>query len=198
MSLVMTLKKRARWTWKHLRLGSDLHLDVSEDSLTQMNLLHIAKAHSDEIAIESYSRPRERSLGADWEWWYFQGNRGIGMRVQAKRINKAATCYTHIHYKHKDNSYQADNLIEKSEAEQRIPLFVLYNFWDYRMSRSAWGGNFPPGEKRLFGCSLLSPYVVKEIRGQQCDCSIETFLQYQDPWHKMFTSLCRHTGNQCK
>jgi hypothetical protein len=41
---------------------------------------------STKIAIHLATKHEEAKHGADWEWWFIYRGKGIGFRVQAKRL----------------------------------------------------------------------------------------------------------------
>jgi hypothetical protein len=181
MSLVETFKKQARWTWRQLSFARKASLPLSEESLTDWNLLQIARAHPAQIRIEAFNKRVEGREGADWEWWLCSGKTFIGFRMQAKRLDNDGLHYAHIHYR-SGAQPQVDLLCQRARARGCIPLYVLYNFWNYRMKKSNWGTDSRHDAKQLFGCSFLDPTLVKEMHPET---GIAMFLPYQEPWYKL-------------
>jgi hypothetical protein len=95
------------------------------ETLTECALYNIAVAHQDkDIAIDLATKPAEKKHGADWEWWLVQGKKGLGFRVQAKRL------FPNGRYKYligsKPNPYeQLDMLVSVSATAQLEPLYCF-------------------------------------------------------------------------
>jgi hypothetical protein len=78
-NLCATFRKEAGVVWNRMRTAAALGLSLSEETLTECALYNIAIAHQG-------TEPGEAKHGADWEWWLVRGNKGLGLRVQAKRL----------------------------------------------------------------------------------------------------------------
>jgi len=67
-----------------MRVAYNQGLLLGEVTLTEMLLIEIANRHPfDAIAIP-FTPSLETMIGADWEWWLTDGNKWLGILVQAK------------------------------------------------------------------------------------------------------------------
>jgi hypothetical protein len=93
-------------------------------------LYNIALAHQDtDIVIDLATKPAEGNHGADWEWWLVHGNKGLGFRVQAKRLFPNGRYKSLLTKKHGADLYQQlDTLVSASSSAGVEPLYCFFNF----------------------------------------------------------------------
>lgn len=183
MSLKKTLKRQTSWTWNRIKEAHLFGVRFGEETLTECNLLEIAKRHPREVATITFHRRAEYRTGADWEWWFIgRSGRAIGLRVQAKVVSPGTMTYDHLHYSN-TAGYQSDVLVREARAQGLIPLFCTYNFWPRRLRRRSWS-KFPGlQQKREYGCSVMHPLVVSVNRPV---LGVQRFLPFLYPWHLIF------------
>jgi hypothetical protein len=86
-NLCATFRKEAGVVWNRMQTAAALGLSLSEETLTECALYNIAVSHQHtDIVIDLATKPAEAKHGADWEWWLVRGKKGLGFRVQAKRL----------------------------------------------------------------------------------------------------------------
>jgi len=109
---------------KAIGLGAPLN----EETLTEITLFEIASAHqvSGEFMVEIATKSAENRHGADWEWWLIKNGRGVGFRVQAKRLFENGA-YQSLFKSGPDRLSQAKTLISTAEADGLVPLYCFYN-----------------------------------------------------------------------
>jgi len=163
-----------------MRMAAGFGLSLSEETLTECALYNIAVAHQGkDIAIDLATKPAEKKHGADWEWWLVQGKKGLGFRVQAKRL------FPNGRYKYligsKPNPYeQLDKLVSVSATARLEPLYCFFNF-------SHPQGQFgAPNVCRhsyrapsFWGCSLAFPDHVKKANSNE----LKNLRPIMYPWH---------------
>lgn len=160
--------------------GLSSRLGILEETLTDINLVTIAKRHSDFILTKKFSRREEGSQsGADWLWCIGQPGAWLSLLVQAKIINPAtSTCYL-LNYR---QGKQCKLLLNFSRRHRLLPLYCLY---------SHIAEEFYPPSKSLpslseisaseWACSLVIPKFVKELVKQKHKKQSD-LLKYGIPW----------------
>lgn len=199
-TLCDTFRSRALWTWDTLARGRSVDCQIGEETLTDLNILELKIRHASEVYSKTFTKPKEGSNGADWEWW-FTGSSGkwIGFRVQAKVIDIKTNSFKHLHYhKNKNSGFQCDILIKEAFSNKKfpmIPLYCLYSNWN-TFSKVPWRClTYYPVEES-YGCSILSAFAVRYLRSFE-KIKINTkdlkfLLNYINPWHCLV--CCRRYG----
>ncbi|MBF0271839.1 MAG: hypothetical protein HQL98_07240 [Magnetococcales bacterium] len=99
--------------------------NVGEESITDWFLYSLTK-HIPYVRYHKFTRREEgKTTGADWEWWFIDGCAGIGLRVQAKRLDKNDN-YPSLAYANK-YGLQIDTLIKDAHAKNLLPFYALYS-----------------------------------------------------------------------
>ena len=145
-----------------------------EESFTDMNIRHLRQFVGDRVKVFQFTKGQERQNGADWEMWIHNRTHGVGLRIQAKKASKQSR-YPFNYTVGKRNVYQCDLLVQHALAVGCVPVYLLYNHWD-------WGGG---GEEEAaqagllcdhvvadgshHGCTLLSAYRVQSEVGRKAD-----------------------------
>ncbi len=156
-------------------------LSLSEETLTETALYNIAIAHQGkDIQILLATKPAEKKHGADWEWWLVRGKKGLGFRVQAKRL--FADGRYHALFKTGAKYQQLDTLVSVSASTGLEPLYCFFNFDhpQYKIS----GPNTCKHSYRgpsFWGCSLAFPDQVKKTQSD----SLQILRPYMHPWHTL-------------
>lgn len=187
MALCETFKRRSLSTWNLLSKGRKINSQLLEETLTDVNLLEFKLKHPREVITKTFTKPKEGTTGADWEWW-FTGSSGdwLGFRIQAKIIELQSSTYDHLHYKNpKSTFYQSDLLIQSalSNHPRLIPIYCLYSNWDGRKYRTSWPCNSFKQNVKNYGCSLISAFTVRLFRSKSKANDLQSLLPYMKPWH---------------
>ncbi len=132
-----------------LSQSDDVCVSYGEETITELNLLEIARRHPDLVRIRTYSKRKEGTNGADWEWHIIGRERKYKMRVQAKRIQSNDV----LKIKHEVKSsgkQQRDLLINEAIRDNMKPVYCIYSKEDQRKTwkefRSSSGyGSFQAG-----------------------------------------------------
>jgi hypothetical protein len=86
-TLCTTFRERAAWTWTLAGEGIQHNARLSEETITDINLLEIKRAHPLRVRLRKYSKREESGqTGADWEWWLVGRSRSLKLRIQAKVV----------------------------------------------------------------------------------------------------------------
>ena len=130
-----TLLELSALTWNRIADGEQYGVRQSEETITETLLLHLVKAHSDQVRVSMFSRRAEGRSGADWDWWFVSEKHWFPMRVQAKRLHpdskkRGNHAYDTLpHTVGKTGIRQVDILIWSATEKNKYPLYCFYNYW---------------------------------------------------------------------
>jgi hypothetical protein len=168
--------------WNRMRKAAGIGLSLSEETITECALYNIAVAHQGkDIVIDLATKPAEAKHGADWEWWLVRGKKGLGFRVQAKRLF-ANGSYNSLTKAGANPYQQHDKLVSASSNAGFEPLYCFFNF-SYPQSQFN-GPNLCKHTYRapsFWGCSLAFPDQVKKAQSTQLT-KLKTIMH---PWHML-------------
>lgn len=169
-------------TWENLKLSIQTGINLSEESITDFNLLELQSKHPYEIRTQKFSRLRESKVGADWEWWL--GSQGIwlGLRIQAKKLNFMTLSYSELDKKNKYGQ-QIDLLIRCAfnNTPKLVPLYVFYNYWDVSVFDPPWLCGTYSKCLSMLGCGLTYAEYIKKILNNGSK-SLKDISQVMYPW----------------
>ncbi|MFD5475228.1 DUF6615 family protein [Streptomyces sp. NPDC127105] len=184
-SLCRTLSLCSEYTFGRLSHGHRKGQAPGEVGLTEHHLTTISMEHADRVAVRWFTGTQEAANGADWEWWFYAGDIGFGMRVQAKREEWDGTYK--LRYRPNKGRLQSDLLIEDAVASGCFPAYVFYN-------RRSWQSDLLPGVlegcghgpvgERQFGCTIASALVVQ--RTLLLSRASTRYVKNRSlPWHRL-------------
>ncbi|MBM4791309.1 hypothetical protein HXP44_04330 [Streptomyces sioyaensis] len=191
-SLCRTLRACATRTFE--RLGDD-HFAGSvpgEETYTQLNLQDIRRLHSDRVKVREFQRYEEARNGADWEWWFYSGAVGFGMRVQAKRAKRGGG-YDLEHVVRSTGARQSQLLVQDALTAECLPAYVLYNHRNWvptSESGRAVDCRHGRGEQTQLGCTIVSALTVHAVlRTRPVKAA---YVRDQSvPWHRLLCDAPR-------
>ena len=187
MTLCKVSQKKSGWIWNALRSARLHDSKIGEESITDFFVLELKKASKGTYFIDSFTRPKEKVTGADWELWFTgPSNKWIGLRVQAKVISIDGKRYAQLHYKRKDGTYQINQLITDAKKHKATPLYCLYSYWrSAEAGKIHWPCRSIMRNSRLFGASIMSVTSVKTLKAAKDD-SLKSVAKYLSPLHCIF------------
>ncbi|MCL4538378.1 MAG: hypothetical protein M1469_09285 [Bacteroidetes bacterium] len=155
--------------------------------MTDINLVDIQIKNPSRVITRKYGKRKEATNGADWEWWLISGHRGLGLRVQAKKLDASKMAYRELN-KRNPNGRQLDLLIQSANASSppRFPVYVFYNFWDTHNHPATWNCRSLSMDPTLYGCTIAPATVVRPILGKRKTAQKINRLSY--PWHCLVCS----------
>jgi hypothetical protein len=180
--LCESFRREAGRVWTQMSEARRLGLSLGEETITETCLFNILRKHrTGSIAVIAATKPEEAKHGADWEWWITRSHRGVGFRVQAKRLFPSGH-YESL-FKPSDKFAQLKKLVSNAAAHGLQPLYCFYNY------------DCPPGgfngcannchhEYRgpsFFGCTIALPQDV-ELIGKDSIADLRGALE---PWHSL-------------
>lgn len=143
--------------------------------------------HSIQSAAPLFSRVmqakiKEKTTGADFEWWIGSGSLWFGLRVQAKRHFRHHSAGHRDYYgdigKTNKNGAQVDLLIADCAKRGRVPLHMFFESAAHASpTRKAKCGQDVPGD--LWGASIADSYEIKRLvtAGTLTGTNVRTVLQ---------------------
>lgn len=180
-------QKQASWIWKALRTARQHESKIGEESITDFLVLRMKELAKGAYYIESFTRPQEKTTGADWELW-FSGPSGkwLGLRVQAKVISIDGKRYAQLHYKRKDGTFQVDQLVADAKKHGAVPLYCLYSYWKTTDSgKPSWPCGSFKKNSRLFGASWMAVKDVQALKPTGLD-TLKAIAKSLHPFHCLF------------
>jgi hypothetical protein len=162
LHLCHTFRKLARETHDLLKAARGVGHQLLEETITDVNILELKRLHPREIYCQTFTKPQEGIIGADWEWWLTDSTRSrwLGLRVQAKVLELKSDTFAQLHYRPKrGRAYQSTRLKAAAEKDGLIPLYCLYAHPP--ASATGWA-KYGSGEE--YGCALLQVKEVERLR----------------------------------
>jgi hypothetical protein len=185
MNICETFQTLAYQTWHNLAMGRRVGHQLLEETLTDINLLHL-KYHHPEILTVNFNKLEEGSNGADWEWWFYDvsGN-WIGLRVQAKVLDFKKEQFKQLYYR-KDGSTpaQCDLLIVNAKADPAHPCIPLYLLYLQSERYPDLADHTSVKHQAAFGCSVVSAYAIRDFKSTKSR-SLKDWQTELKPWETL-------------
>jgi hypothetical protein len=176
LDLCQAFQKASIETWQRLGAARETGLRYGEETVTDNVLLDLVSACPGRIVCVAYNKLQEVHTGADWEWWFVSGNKGIGFRVQAKRLYDKTQKYDAIRYSTQSGEpSQSDVLVSAATAAGLTPLYVFFSH-----PRLQNGQRPDP----LLGCMVAHGKVIHKIQPRRYD----QISKIAVPWHYLVCS----------
>ena len=183
-------------TWDWLGCARDVKLSISEDSITDIIALEIARARLNGVKVTMVTKRIEGSTGFDWMWFIARRGRGyVRYAVQAKKmkIDKTDNYSYPIRYR-SGSEYQLCKLKRFAQSVGAIPLYCFYNHVDSTTARQHWNCRQPPGPYgvRHMGCTLAALQVVKAVHAPGHTKNFTAVHKHRSavPWRCLFHPSC--------
>jgi Family of unknown function (DUF6615) len=161
MTLVSVFEGLAGDTWERLQDSQTLEVRFGEETITDLVLLELKRAHAPGIAVLQTNKKAESTQGTDWEWWL--GSNGSGwlrFAVQAKKFDPSSKRYGALGHKVGDD-LQIDLLEKFAAANRAIPFYCLFNFVSTIDTKKSWQCCEDLAVPQ-FGCTLTPASVIRE------------------------------------
>jgi hypothetical protein len=188
MEMCECFRREAGFVWNRMQTAKTMGIALSEETITETVLYNLAVASQNtDLHIDLATKHAESNHGADWEWWFVKGKRGICFRVQAKRLFPDGTYRSLFHGKAK--YHQLDKLVAAAKMDGHAPLYCFYNF-NYPALHP------PPNacihhynRPSFWGCTLAFPERIRAI-GSNSAAKLQPAMF---PWHAL---VCRGNANR--
>ena len=182
------------WNW--LADARRLDLGFSEDSITDLTALEIARHLSSMVTVKRVSKQRERYGGFDWMWVIRRpSGRNEIYVVQAKKMKldqSDAYLYGTLKYR-AGKTHQIKVLKKFADWLGAKPLYCFYN--NVNDDTAMWNWNCPkqPLDISQLGCTLVPLEAVKVVHDNPSTrndfCSIHADPRAL-PWRCLFDPQC--------
>lgn len=181
-----TFELLAERTWNRIEAAIELSCLLSEETITENNMLSLKAARLPDIRIYQAKGKDEPKKGFDWEWWI--GSRRSGWwrySVQAKKLKRSRTSSgSYSSLRHKVNGRQQIDILESFARRQKsVPLYCFYNYVDIDDIREYWNCGLQIETKQL-GCTVASIDTTRKIHKEYARKSFEKLHSHKDviPW----------------
>jgi hypothetical protein len=167
------MRHEAGRTWREKARAGRFGLFLNEETITELILLNLATAcQGHGLFVRPFSKTQEKKTGADWEFWFIQGTRAVGLRVQAKRLFPSGD-YSSL----KPGGAQMTQLT--SNAGNCCPVYVFYNdAVAYRWSKPICACSEYRAPSYL-GCNVAAAAVIAHAATNSA-ASLQSVVI---PWH---------------
>lgn len=178
------MRTEAGRVWREKESAEKLSLFLNEETITETLLLRLAaKFQGKGLHVQPFTKAQEKRNGADWEFWFAEGTRAVGLRVQAKRLFPSGA------YQSLDPlGQQLDNLIRQSG--DCFPVYVFYNnprsYRDFNNGCDCSAYHGPS----YFGCTLAAASAVSNTASSDAHILASVSI----PWHCLLCESGRPAG----
>ena len=190
----------ANLTWGWLRDARRLNLGFSEDTISDLAMLEIARTVPKEVGVFRVSKRDERLVGFDWLWVIS----GPGLPptfyvVQAKKLKLDQTStysYGRLRYL-AGSTYQIDALEDFADWIGAIPLYCFYNHVEEQTAVSHWNCRIQqPPDPTQMGCTVAPLDVVRPVHDGKGPKRFDSIHWHPDavPWRCLFHPSCTQVG----
>lgn len=186
----------AQMTWDRLRDARRLNLGFTEDTISDLAMLEIARTVPNAVGVFRVSKPDERKVGFDWLWVILRsGMTPVLYVVQAKKLKLDQTStYSYGRLKYKAGSrYQIDALEEFADWIGAIPLYCFYNHVDDRTAARYWSCRVEQvADPPQMGCTVAPLDVVRPVHDRRIPKRFDSIHWHPDavPWRCLFHPSC--------
>lgn len=201
-----SFRQEALQVWLDMSEAEGFGLPRNEETTTEELLLSLARKHKGRgLNIKAYTKTDESTNGADWAFWFADGPwKGIGARIQAKRLFADDGAYSSLYHQSKTQKAaskasgqptpnQCETLL--THRDGLVPLYVFYNSDGLKLSATlsahvqlAWwhlcGFPFPSPD---WGISAASALAIKKANWGK-DNRPGDFQMI--PWHFLVCPCC--------
>lgn len=150
-------------THNRLQAAALFSCSQSEETITDIVLLDIAKDLRTAVVAEKTNKRQESDSGVDWEWWIKAGARPwLRMAIQAKKLSERGE-YPRIHHAN-NNGLQIDMLARYARRNRVRAFYCFYNYFPEEPTRARhWRCCDPSGGLDLLGCSITPIATVRRL-----------------------------------
>ena len=189
----------AEFTWDTLGHARRLDLSISEETITDLTALQIARCETNRVSIKKVTKREERIVGFDWMWLIDRpGSPPAMYAIQAKKMKLDQSpnfSYGSLKYKTERNPprYQIDDLEAFANRTGATPMYCLYNSVDHNTALNNWRCRQPvPPDVPQMGCTLVPLEAVRFAHGSRVPKNFQTVHADSDavPWRCLFHPNC--------
>ena len=186
----------AQSTWGWLDDARRLNLGFSEDTISDLTQLEIARSATNGVVVRRVTKRDERLVGFDWLWVISRPGRSPAIYViQAKKLkldNSNAYSYGRLKYK-AGSRYQLDALDCFAKWLDAKPMYCFYNNVDDPTAQTHWNCRVQqtPDVPQM-GCTLVPLDEIRPIHDSRAPKNFVTVHQNPKarPWRCLFHPQC--------
>ena len=183
-------------TWGWLADARRLGLGFSEDTVSDLAMLEIARDGSSGVDVRRVSKKSERLVGFDWLWVVSRPGRLPTIYVvQAKKLKldrSQAYSYGRLRYP-AGSRYQMDALQDFADWIGAVPMYCFYNNVDLLTAQMHWNCRVQllPDVPQL-GCTLAPLDVVRPVHDSRGPKGFRSIHWRREalPWRCLFHPTC--------
>lgn len=185
----------AESAWGWLGHARRLQLGFSEDTISDLTALEVARRASGEVGIGRVSKRKERFVGFDWLWVISRpSGRHAIYAVQAKKMridHSKGYSYGRLRYP-STPPYQIEALQDFAQHIDAIPLYCFYNNVDGTMTNRIWNCRREALNAPQMGCTLVPLSVAQRIHDRQIPNRFHSIHSRPEavPWRCLFHPEC--------
>lgn len=168
---------------RHMAACERSGLRWSETSITEIVTAHAAQA----VTVVPFTQRAEALSGADWIWWWIDGQSAYGMLVQAKRVTLADSEWS-FDFGYRIGStgrLQGEALRSTAHALDLLPVYALYlGTGEYRRWERCSASH---RSRRCLSCvkravSLMPELLASELIMNDAASTYESSVALEDLW----------------
>ena len=139
--------------------AEQLGVPRNEETTTEALLLSLARKHQGRgLSVKAYTKKEEAATGGDWAFWFSDlKGRGIGARIQAKRLFSPSGRYESLSLK------QCQTMLKHQDV--LVPIYIFYNSYALPLLSFYWYLSYYPFcyfGLEAWGISAASELAVKQ------------------------------------
>ncbi len=190
----------AESTWNWLGDARTYSLGFSEDTVSDLNTLEVARNPPSAIKITRLSRIHERITGFDWMWIVDNPrNQPVIYVVQAKKMRISQTqdrSYGRIKYPDRP-PYQIDALRKCADRIGAIPLYCFYNNVEGVKIDPYWHCAVEAPNAPQMGCTLAPLEIAFRVQNKDIRNNFSSIHESSRavPWRCLFHPGCTDFGH---
>ena len=182
-------------SWGWLGHARSLRLAFSEDTISDLTALEIARRASSEVGVGRVSKIKERFVGFDWMWIIRRPNGRHAMYVvQAKKMRiDQSKGYSYGRLKYPSSPpYQIDALQDFARHIGAIPLYCFYNNVEGMTINRFWQCRRESPNAPQLGCTLVPLKIARLIQDGRISNNFQSIHQTPGviPWRCLFHPGC--------
>ena len=198
--IIQLFDSLAESSWDRLGYARRLQIGLSEDTISDLNALEIARHYPREITVKRVSRQLEGFVGFDWAWVFHRPNMlPVVYVVQAKKVridNSGRYVYPKLRHGNR-SGYQINALQEFADWIGATPLYCFYNNVAHQTASARWHcQQQPQPDPRQMGCTLVPLASVRPIHDGSGPRDFDSLHRPKValPWRCIFHPGCTTSG----
>ena len=188
--------------WQDMSDAEQFGVPRNEETTTEELLLRLARKHQGRgLSVKTYTKKEEAATGSDWAFWFSDPNRrGIGARIQAKRLFSPSGRYESLFHQsdaQKNQGGPTPNQCQTMLEHQDglVPIYIFYNSEALLKSPPSafdpywckWYWPFYYFGLPAWGISAASGLAVKQANWGKNNKPDDFFMA---PWHCLVCEEC--------